>query len=96
MSETISPEFIGRRLDGLQNNVSGVTRRMITLESILSDRMAALETRLAGLEECADQLSDRISVLDTRVNYLILLTEGIAQAKGLTSSGMSGDSSPTC
>jgi hypothetical protein len=96
MSETISPEFIGRRLDSLQNNVSGVTRRMITLENTLSDRMAALETRLAGLEECADQLSDRISALDTRVNYLILLVEGIAQVKGLTSSGMPGDPSPTC
>jgi hypothetical protein len=56
MSETATLESIWRRLDGLQNNVSGVNRRMVTLESTLSDRMAALETRLAGLEECADQL----------------------------------------
>ena len=79
MSETISPEYIGRRLDSLQNNVSGVTRRMITLENTLSDRMAAIEARLAGLEECADQLSDRIGALEARVNYLILLVERVAQ-----------------
>jgi uncharacterized coiled-coil protein SlyX len=78
MSETATLESIWRRLDGLQNNVSGVNRRMITLESTLSDRMAALETRLAGLEVCADQLSDRISALETSVNSLILLIERIA------------------
>ena len=78
MSETATLESIWRRLDGLQNTVSGVNRRMITLESTLSDRMAALETRLAGLEECADQLSDRISALETSVNSLILLIERIA------------------
>jgi hypothetical protein len=33
MSETATLEFIRRRLDGLQNNVSGLNRRMITLES---------------------------------------------------------------
>jgi uncharacterized coiled-coil protein SlyX len=53
---------------------------MITLENTLSDRMAALETRLAGLEDCADQLSDRISALETGVNSLILLVERIARA----------------
>ena len=81
MSETATLESIWRRLDGLQNNVSGVNRRMITLESTLSDRMAALETRLAGLEECADQLSDRISALETSVNSLILLIERISGAR---------------
>jgi BMFP domain-containing protein YqiC len=79
MSETATLESIVRRLDGLQNNVSGVTRRMITLENTLSDRMAALEARLAGFEECADQLSDRIGALEARVNYLILLVERIGQ-----------------
>ena len=80
MSETISPEFIGRRLDGVQNNVSGVNRRMITLENTLSDRMMALDIRLAGLEERADQLVERIRALETSVNCLILLVERIAKA----------------
>jgi hypothetical protein len=79
MSETVSPEFIGRRLDSVQNNVSGVTRRMITLENTLSARMEALEGRLAGLEEQADLLLDRISALETGVNSLILLVERIAK-----------------
>jgi hypothetical protein len=37
MSETISLETIGRRLDSLQNNVSGVTRQLVTLESSLAN-----------------------------------------------------------
>jgi hypothetical protein len=49
MSETTSLETIERRLDGLQNNVSGVNRRLITLESSLTDRMGALEARMAEL-----------------------------------------------
>jgi hypothetical protein len=32
-------------LDSLQNNVSGVTRRMITLENTLSGGMRALEAQ---------------------------------------------------
>jgi hypothetical protein len=79
MSETISPEFIGRRLDGLQNNVSGVNRRMIALESTLSERMMALEARLAGLEDRTDQLVDRLRALETGVNSLILLVERVAK-----------------
>ena len=51
MSETISLETIGRRLDSLQNNVSGVNRRLVTLESSLADRVGVLEARMAGLED---------------------------------------------
>ena len=81
MSETLSSEHVGRRLDGLQNSVSSVTRRIVTLEITLSERMGAIEAGLAELGECADQLSDRIGGLETRVNYLILLAERIANAK---------------
>ena len=83
MSETVSAESIGRRLDGLQNNVSGLNRRMITLESNLIDRVGALEARMAGLEDRADQLVDRIGALATGVNSLVLLVERIAKAQGL-------------
>jgi len=46
---------------------------LITLENNLSDR-------LAGLEGRADQLVDRISALETKVNCLILLVERIANS----------------
>jgi hypothetical protein len=83
MNETVSAESIGRRLDGLQNNVSGLNRRMVTLESNLIDRVGALGARMAGLEDRADQLVDRISALETSVNSLILLVERIAKRSGL-------------
>jgi hypothetical protein len=47
VSETLPPEFIGRRLDGLQNSVSGVIRRMVTLESNLERGTEAIATRRA-------------------------------------------------
>jgi hypothetical protein len=67
-------------LDGLQNNVSGLNRRMITLESNLIDRVGALEARMAELEDCVDNLAERIGMLETGVNSLILLVERIARA----------------
>ena len=79
MSETISPEFIGRRLDSLQNNIAGVNRRMIALETALNDKLGAVQTRMAGLEECVDQLAERISVLETSVNSAILLIQSISK-----------------
>jgi uncharacterized coiled-coil protein SlyX len=69
-------------LDGLQNNVSGLNRRMITLESNLIDRVGALEARMAELEDRADQLVDCIGALATGVNSLVLLVERIAKAQG--------------
>ena len=81
MSETISPEFIGRRLDSLQDSVAGVNRRMIALETTLNERLGAVEARIARLEDCADQVSERISTLATKVNSLILLVERIAGPK---------------
>ena len=82
-NETVSAEFIGRRLDGLQNNVSGLNRRMITLESNLIDRVGALEARMAGFEDRTDQLVERFGALATGVNTLVLLVERIAKAQGL-------------
>ena len=52
---------------------------MITLEAGVNDRIGAVEARMAGLEDCADQLVERISALETRVNCLILLVERIAR-----------------
>ena len=83
MSETISLESVARRLDGLQNNVSGVNRRLILLESSLTERMVALEARTAALEGSITHLTDRIGTLETSVNSLILLVQRIAKAQGL-------------
>jgi chaperonin cofactor prefoldin len=80
MSESTSLEIIARRLDGLQNNVSGVNRRLIMLESSLTDRMGALEARMTELEDRADTLVKRIGALEVGVNSLILLVERIAKA----------------
>ena len=49
MSETLSPDSIARRLDGLQNSVSGMTRRMVTLESNLAHGTEKIMAELAGL-----------------------------------------------
>ena len=68
--------FIARRLDGLQNSVSSVTRRMVTLESNLAHGTEAIAAELAGLQARVDQLA---SALETSVNCLILLVERIAQ-----------------
>jgi hypothetical protein len=75
MSETGSSEYIGRRLDGLQNSVSGVTRRMVMLESNLTNETEKIAAELAGLGARVDQLAGRISALETSVNCLILLVE---------------------
>lgn len=83
MSETVSLESVARRLDGLQNNVSGVNRRLISLETSLTERMGALEARTAALEDCIDQLAERIGALETGMNSLILLIQRIAKAQGL-------------
>ncbi len=53
MSETGFLETIGRRLGSLQNNVSAVNRRLITLETNLADRAGAL-AQLATAEAAAE------------------------------------------
>jgi hypothetical protein len=80
VTETLSPESIWRRLDGLQNSVSGMTRRLVMLESNLAHGTEAIATELAGLEARVDQLAGRISALETSVNCLILLVERIAKS----------------
>ena len=47
MSETVSWQFVGRRLDSVQARISAdIRRQMITL----ADRFGALESRMAGIE----------------------------------------------
>ena len=84
VSETLFPESIARRLDGLQNSLSSVTRRMVTLDSNLAHGTEAIAAELAGLEARVDQLAGRISALETSVNCLILLVERIAKSQPRT------------
>ena len=81
--ETASLELLLRRLDGLQNNVSGVNRRLVTLEGNLANRVGTLEARMAELEGRTEELAECIRALSTGVNSLILLVERIAKPQGL-------------
>jgi hypothetical protein len=45
MNEAISPGFIGWRRDSLQNNIAGVNRWMIALETNLNERLGARRWR---------------------------------------------------
>ena len=83
MGETVFLEPLVRRLDGLQNNVSAVNRRLITLESSLANRVEALEARMAGLEARTEELADHIRALEAGVTSLILQIERIVKAQGL-------------
>ena len=82
MGETASLDLLLRRLDGLQNNVSGVNRRLVTLESNLANGVGTLEARMAELEGRTEELADCIRALTTGVNSLILLVERIAKPQG--------------
>ena len=55
-----SLELLLRRLDGLQNNVSGVNRRLVTLEGNLANTAGTLQARLAELEGRTAELADCI------------------------------------
>jgi hypothetical protein len=88
VSETLFPESIGRRLDGLQNSVSSMTRRMVTLESNLTNGTEKIAAELAGLGARVDQLAGRISALETSVNCLILLVERIARSQRPAAQGV--------
>lgn len=80
VSETL--DSIGKRLDSIQNSVSAMNRRLITLENSLAERVGALEAS-AEAEDRADQVVDRMNALEISVNHLILLVERIAKAQGV-------------
>jgi len=47
MSEAVSWQFVGRRLDSVQADTADIRRQMITL----ADRFGALESRMAGIDQ---------------------------------------------
>jgi hypothetical protein len=52
---------------------------MIALETSLSERLGAVESRVTELGDCVDQLAERIGALETGVNSVPLVVGRIAQ-----------------
>jgi len=81
MSETVSWQFIGRRLDSVQADVADVRRRQINLAdrfSGLEDRFGTLERRMATLEDRMDAMVERQSKLEETGARTLFLLERIA------------------
>jgi chromosome segregation ATPase len=84
-SSAVSLEFIGRRLDAVQNDVADVRRRMGTLTDRfdgLEGRMSTIEKRQGTLEMRIDALVERISSLETITHRGNALLERIAAKVG--------------
>jgi predicted nucleic acid-binding Zn-ribbon protein len=94
MSETVSIEFIGRRLDVIQADVADVRRRMVALTdrfegvenkiTLLSDDVRRIERRMHTLEARMDAMVERQSKQEELLHRVLLLTEHIAKAQGIT------------
>lgn len=65
--ETVSWQFVGRRLDSVQNDVADVRRRMIAL----ADRFGTIETRFGGMEARMDSLERRQGTLEERIDAVV-------------------------
>lgn len=85
MSETVSLEFIGRRLDSVQNDMADVRRRMVALVERF-DRVAGqideltAEVRSIGrrprnLEDRIDAVVNRLTGIETSNARIIMLLE---------------------
>ena len=95
MSETVSLEFIGRRLDAVQADVADVRRRIVSLlerHDGLLDRLenidggvGRLERRMNGLEVRMDAMVERQSKQEELLHRALLLLERIAAKVGVES-----------
>jgi hypothetical protein len=87
MSETVSLEFIGRRLDAVQVDVADVRRRMARLvEDIheLKRRFASLELAFDIQVQRMDAMVERQSKQEELLHRVLLLTERMALAQGIS------------
>jgi predicted nucleic acid-binding Zn-ribbon protein len=73
MSATVSLEFIGHRLDSVQNDVADVRRRMVAL----ADRFGTVETRISGIEDRLSLVEKRQGILETRIDALVERISGL-------------------
>jgi len=95
MSETVSLEFIGRRLDAVQADIADVRRRIGSLlerHDGLLDRLenidvgvGRLERRMNGLEARMDAMVERQSKQEELLHRALLLLERIAARVGVES-----------
>jgi hypothetical protein len=93
MPETVSLEFIGRRLDAVQADVADVRRRIVSLlerHGGLLDRLenidvgvGRLERRMNGLEVRMDAMVERQSKQEELLHRALLLLERIAAKVGV-------------
>jgi hypothetical protein len=67
MSDTVSLEFVTRRLDAVQNDQADLRRRMIAL----AERFGAVEARIGGIESRMGGLENRMSAIEERMDLLI-------------------------
>jgi hypothetical protein len=88
MSETVSLEFIGRRLDAVQADIANLGRRIVSLlerHDGLLDRLenidagvGRLERRMNGREVRMDAMVERQSKQEELLHRALLLLERIA------------------
>jgi predicted nuclease with TOPRIM domain len=82
MGETVTVEFIGRRLDTIQNDQRDLRRRLIALTErfgAIEARFGHLEARAAIIEERLDELVDRTGRLEETQNRMLTILTDVAR-----------------
>jgi predicted nucleic acid-binding Zn-ribbon protein len=97
VSETVSWQFVGRRLDSVQADTADIRRRMVTLAdrfgglegrmSGLEDRMSGIERRQGTLEERMDAMVERQSKLEATSARTLFLLQRLALKSGISDDG---------
>jgi uncharacterized protein YlxW (UPF0749 family) len=97
VSESVSLEFIGRRLDSVQADVADVRRRMAgfveRFESVeanldhLRAGVGRLDTRMGLLETRMDAMVERQSKQEELLQRTLLMTQRIAAKLGVDGDG---------
>ena len=90
MSETVSLEFVTRRLDAVQNDQADLRRRMIALAErfgvvearigAIEGRMSGIENRMTAFEERMDLLIERMGRQESNISRALLLLERLVPA----------------
>jgi hypothetical protein len=86
VSEAVSLDFLGRRLDSVQNDVRDLRLRVVGLADrfgTMERRFATLENRFATIEARFSGVEERIATMETRLDRMVFLIERMAQAQGI-------------
>jgi len=79
MSEAVSLDFLGLRLDSVQNDVRDLRLRVVGL----AERFGTLEQRFSAMEARFTGLEGRMAAQESRMDRVVFLLERIAQAQGI-------------